>query len=311
MKKYNLVKLVLLAVICAGGVLHTQLAKANYNSAFNKEAYYAKLENKDIAKTSDLLLDTHKSLFLGQTKAGKVRNISFLVYPKKQTERFSGYAHHWVNIRMLKTNKVYLYTDKTTHGNYLVQYYQLAKRQGKSVKMGAQKIHISYSQYGNITLTYKGKKLKVNLKSGQTTWESNKVMPQSQRQFKSRVPKVGTQKARLVKDAKRYLGVPYRYAGRDPFGGLDCATFVNQVYLDVTGKDIGGMTGVQERLGKHCRVSSAKVGDLLFWKIAGQKYTYHVAMVIGHGKLIEEAGDSVHISNIKARQPQFAIHMKN
>jgi len=68
MKKYNLVKLVLLAVICAGGVLHTQLAKANYNSAFNKEAYYAKLENKDIAKTSDLLLDTHKSLFLGKKK---------------------------------------------------------------------------------------------------------------------------------------------------------------------------------------------------------------------------------------------------
>lgn len=312
MKKSRLGKFFMLsAVVCGGLVVHSQVAEASYNSSFNKEAYYAKLENKDITHTADLLLDSHRSVYLGQNKSGNVRNISFMSYPKKQSTRFSGYANHWVNVRTLKNNKVYLYTDKTTHGNYLVQYYQLSKRQGKTVKLGTQKVRVGYSRYGNITLKYRGKQLKVNLKDGQTTWNKRQITRKKARQFKTSVPKSGSTKVRLVKDAKRYKGVPYRYAGRDPFGGLDCATFVNQVYLDVTGKDIGGMTGVQEKLGKHVRVSSAKTGDLLFWKISGQKYTYHVAMAIGHGKMIEEAGNSVHISTIKTRNPQYVIHMKN
>jgi len=286
-----------------------QSAQASYNSVFNQEAAYAKAENKDITTTTGRRLNSFKSVYLGQNKAGKVRNVSYTTYASKQGTKFSSYANHWVKVRTLKNGTVYVYTDKTTHGNYLVAYHALAKRQGVTLKLGSQKVRVGYSRHQIISIKAPKHTLKVSLTTGKTTWDRQVITSKRNRTFKGSVPHTGSVKTRLVKDAKRYLGVPYRYAGRNPFGGLDCATFVNQVYLDVTHKDICGMTWVQQQLGKHVAVKHANTGDLLFWQRRGEAYTYHVAMAIGHGQLIEEAGQNVHISKIKTRQPQFAIHM--
>lgn len=312
MKVNKLIRYALIGLIATGGgiLLGQEPAQASYNTMFAREGYFSTHERVDATSSFDRKVSTYKSVYITQTKHGAVRNASLMFYSKPQTSKFNGYAKHWINVRQLKNGKVYAYNDKTVYGNYLVSYHQLSKGHGSNIKAGSRKVNVHFSKAGNVLFKYQKYLLTVHLKDGQVTLNGKATQTRNNRVFKRAIPKHGTRVNRLVADAKRYLGVPYRYAGRDAFGGLDCASFVDQVYLDVEHRDIGGMTGVQQKLGKHVAVSKAKKGDLLFWQIAGQKYTYHVAMAIGHGKLIEEAGKSVHVSKISNRHPQFAIHMK-
>ena len=57
---------------------------------------------------------------------------------------------------------------------------------------------------------------------------------------------------------------------------LTVQDFTRYVYLQVTGKDIGGWTVPQETAGTMISVSQAQAGDLLFWGAAGS--THHVAI---------------------------------
>lgn len=287
----------------------TVRAQASYNSMFNREAYFAKHEKLDATTSFDRRLSPYRSVYVTQNQHGVIRNVSLLAYNKRQGKRFNHYAQHWINVRTLKNGKVYAYNDQTVYGHYLVSYHELAKGKQATIKAGKTAVKVSYSRAGNVLFNVGKTQVVAHLKTGQVRLNGRLTAAAANRTFKKAVPTTGSRVQRLIKDAKRYVGVPYRYAGRDAFGGLDCATFVNQVYLDVEHRDIGGMTGVQEKLGKHVAVTKAKAGDLLFWKVAGQKYTYHVAMATGHGQLIEEAGKSVHLAKIKTRRPQFAIHM--
>ena len=89
--------------------------------------------------------------------------------------------------------------------------------------------------------------------------------------------------AAIVAEAYKYIGTPYVWGGKDP-SGFDCSGFTRYVYLQVTGRDIGGWTVPQESAGTKISVSQAKAGDLLFWGSAGG--TYHVAISLGGGQYI-------------------------
>lgn len=310
MRKRNWEILLGLAAVLVGWHLAGGTAQASYNSMFAREGYLAKHERLDATRSFERRISRYKSVYVTQNKAGRIRNVSVMFYAKPQRDHFTTYASHWINVRQLRNGQLYAYNDRTVYGNYLVAYHQFGRGHGTTIKAGSRPVKLHFSKKGNLLIRYQKKLLTVHLKSGQINLNGKSTSAKHNRQFKGKVPTKGTRVKRLIADAKRYRGVPYRYAGRDAFGGLDCASFVDQVYLDVEHRDIGGMTGVQQKLGKHVAVRKAKAGDLLFWQIAGQKYTYHVAMAIGHGKLIEEAGKSVHISKIANRNPQFAIHMK-
>lgn len=277
---------------------------------FAREGYFSLHERLDAQTSFDRRLSRYKSIYITENAQGKVRNASLMFYAKPQGKKFNHYASHWINVRTLRNGKLYAYNDHTVYGHYLVAYHELKRGHGTTIYAGKRPVKVHFSKRGNLLFKYQKSTVTVHLNSGQITLNGHATKAKSNRVFKTTVPTKGRRTSRLVADAKRYLGVPYRYAGRDAFGGLDCASFVDQVYLDVEHRDIGGMTGVQQKLGKHVAVRKAKKGDLLFWQVTGQKYTYHVAMAIGHGKLIEEAGNSVHISRIAQRHPQFAIHMK-
>jgi len=302
------------ALVLAGCFVGWQLtqvgAQASYNSMFAREGYFSTHERLDVTKSYDRKISRYKSVYVTQTAKGRIRNASLMFYAKPQGQHFTHYASHWINVRTLRNGKLYAYNDQTVYGNYLVAYHEFGRGHGTTIYAGKRPVKLHYSKKGNLLFTYQKQTLTVHLNSGQVNLNGKTTSAKANRTFKRGVPTKGNRTSRLIADAKRYLGVPYRYAGRDAFGGLDCASFVDQVYLDVEHRDIGGMTGVQQKLGKHVAVRHAKKGDLLFWQIAGQKYTYHVAMAIGKGKLIEEAGKSVHVSKIANRHPQFAIHMK-
>ncbi len=302
------------AFILVGCVVGWQVAQisaqASYQTMFAREGYFSTHERLDAAKSYDRRISRYKSVYITQTAKGQIRNVSLMCYTKPQGKRFNHYASHWVNVRTLRSGKLYAYNDQTVYGHYLVSYHPFGRGQGTTVYAGKQPIKLHFSKQGNLLVKYQKQVLTVHLEAGQVNLNGKPTMANTNRTFKRAAPTKGSRTSRLVADAKRYLGVPYRYAGRDAFGGLDCASFVDQVYLDVEHRDIGGMTGVQQKLGKHVPVSQARKGNLLFWQVAGQRYTYHVALAIGHGKLIEEAGKSVHVSRIASRHPQFAIHMQ-
>jgi cell wall-associated NlpC family hydrolase len=110
----------------------------------------------------------------------------------------------------------------------------------------------------------------------------------------------------LVDTALSYLGVPYVWGGHSP-AGFDCSGFMQYVYRQVTGKNIGGWTVPQESSGTVISVSQAQPGDLLFYGSFGS--THHVGMYIGNGQMVHapQPGDVVKITSLSWYYPSFAV----
>ncbi len=89
---------------------------------------------------------------------------------------------------------------------------------------------------------------------------------------------IGNVGAVIVAEAYHHLNKPYVWGAKGP-DSFDCSGFTRYVYLQVTGKDIGGWTVPQETAGTMISVSQAQAGDLLFWGAAGS--THHVAISLG------------------------------
>ena len=80
----------------------------------------------------------------------------------------------------------------------------------------------------------------------------------------------------------KYVGLPYIWGGNDPSAGLDCSSFVQNVYKDL-GYDLPRTTYDQINQGTPvASMADARPGDLLFSHDGG-----HVAMYLGNGKVID------------------------
>lgn len=100
--------------------------------------------------------------------------------------------------------------------------------------------------------------------------------------------------------AKKYVGVPYRYGGNDR-NGLDCSGLVCRVYLDVAHFKLPRNSAEQGEFCREISKSKLRAGDLLFFtgKRGGRGRVNHVAMYIGHGKMVHASSSrGVIISNI-------------
>ena len=212
-------------------ILNTESVHASYASQFAEEGRLSKSENFDSKNFNDYKLSKYKSVYMNKNSKGNVRNAGILFYGKAQNATgFKGYAKHWVNLRSMKSGSIYIYTDKTIYGNYLVSYHVLKKGSSKVVTVGSKKVKVTYTKNNNVGFKYQKTNAYIHLNNGYVSLDGHKVNTNKARTFKTSVPTTGSKASRLVKDAKRYIGVPYRYVGRDPFGGLDCASFTNLVY---------------------------------------------------------------------------------
>ncbi|UPQ86252.1 NlpC/P60 family protein [Ignavigranum ruoffiae] len=113
----------------------------------------------------------------------------------------------------------------------------------------------------------------------------------------------------LLSNAAKYLGTPYVWGGKSP-SGFDCSGFVQYVYKETYGKDIGGWTGAQEYSGTRISVAEAQPGDLYFWGNPGS--TYHVAIATGNGNYIHasQPGTPLEYNSTQWFTPQFAIRVR-
>lgn len=101
--------------------------------------------------------------------------------------------------------------------------------------------------------------------------------------------------ARAVEIAKKHIGVPYVYGGISP-KGFDCSGLIYYSYKHA-GKSIGRSTAAGY-YSKAKKVTSPKLGDLVFFKNTYKKGISHVGIYLGNGKMVNASGSRVKIDSV-------------
>lgn len=91
----------------------------------------------------------------------------------------------------------------------------------------------------------------------------------------------------LIAYSKRYLGVPYSWGGRSPFG-IDCSGFT-QIAFRLCGKKLPRDSNQQAKVGESINLKEQEVGDLAFFKDKNGDIT-HVGIVLEEEKIIHASG---------------------
>lgn len=118
----------------------------------------------------------------------------------------------------------------------------------------------------------------------------------------------------IIGSAKKYLGIPYKYAGTSP-AGFDCSGFLYYVFqkYDI---NISRSSASMPSYGKRIKLADVRKGDLLFFKGSKLSSTSigHVGMVIeneeGVIKFIHSANGGVQITTFNGSKyyvPRFIM----
>lgn len=115
---------------------------------------------------------------------------------------------------------------------------------------------------------------------------------------------------KVVNDAKQYLGVPYVWGGAggarggNPYSGMDCSSFVSQVYKDM-GINIPAYTVAMEPYGHEIDRSQVQTGDMGFYGSHGG--SYHISMALNNSTMIYEPapGQSCKTQSIDSYPPTW------
>jgi cell wall-associated NlpC family hydrolase len=105
---------------------------------------------------------------------------------------------------------------------------------------------------------------------------------------------VAHEQARVVRFARRYIGVRYVYGGSSPRTGFDCSGFTRFVY-EHFGIDLPHYSGAQFGRGRRVSRAGLRPGDLVFFDGLG-----HVGLYVGGGRFIHapHTGTTVSIDTL-------------
>lgn len=109
---------------------------------------------------------------------------------------------------------------------------------------------------------------------------------------------IGNEDTKFLSNAIDWLGVPYKYGGCTK-EGTDCSCFVITFYKDVYGINLPRKS--EDMLAKSTVIDRENLttGDLLFFKIAGDKVS-HVAIYVSKGNFIHATtSKGVMINNLE------------
>ena len=109
----------------------------------------------------------------------------------------------------------------------------------------------------------------------------------------------------LVKTARRFIGVPYRWGGTDQAKGFDCSGLTMVCYR-LNGLNLPRVSRNQFKAGRWVAKDRLSKGDLVFFATNGGRRVSHVGMYIGNGRFIHapRTGKTVRIE--KLSNPFFA-----
>ncbi|QBO59432.1 C40 family peptidase [Chryseobacterium salivictor] len=89
--------------------------------------------------------------------------------------------------------------------------------------------------------------------------------------------KVNAEIKKILKDAEKYLGAPYKYAGNTS-AGFDCSGLVTKVF-DENSYKLPRRSEEQSNQGISIKINEAKPGDLVFFATSGGNRVNHVGIV--------------------------------
>lgn len=101
--------------------------------------------------------------------------------------------------------------------------------------------------------------------------------------------------ADVVRESKKYLGVPYVWGGNNPDIGLDCSSFVQHTFRDL-GVELPRVARDQAKQGTEvASLAQAKPGDLIVTRGGG-----HIGIYLGQNKMIHapRPGENVSIRKL-------------
>ena len=103
----------------------------------------------------------------------------------------------------------------------------------------------------------------------------------------------------LIKTARRFLGIPYRWGGTNADRGFDCSGLTLTVYR-LNGFRLPRNAASQMRAGKRIPKERLLPGDLVFFDTAGRGSISHVGIYHGSGTFIHapRRGKSVEITRM-------------
>jgi cell wall-associated NlpC family hydrolase len=94
----------------------------------------------------------------------------------------------------------------------------------------------------------------------------------------------GDLRAELVKTARRFLGVPYRWGGENK-NGFDCSG-LTMVSYRLNGLNLPRNSRMQFKAGRWVPKADLRQGDLVFFATKGGNRVTHVGMYAGKGQFI-------------------------
>jgi hypothetical protein len=89
----------------------------------------------------------------------------------------------------------------------------------------------------------------------------------------------------IVRTARRYVGVPYRWGGESPRTGFDCSGLTMVVYR-LNGLDLPRSSRQQWKVGRRIDRSRLQKGDLVFFATRGGSKVSHVGIYTGGNKFL-------------------------
>jgi cell wall-associated NlpC family hydrolase len=92
-------------------------------------------------------------------------------------------------------------------------------------------------------------------------------------------------RSEIVKTAKQYIGVSYRWGGESPQTGFECSGLTMVVYR-LNGLDLPRSSKQQWYAGRPVNRSKLARGDLVFFATSGGKKVSHVGIYTGNGNFL-------------------------
>jgi len=105
----------------------------------------------------------------------------------------------------------------------------------------------------------------------------------------------------IVKSAKQYIGVPYRWGGQSSDTGFDCSGLTMVVY-HLNGLDLPRSSSQQWKAGRPVKRSQLARGDLVFFATKGGTRVSHVGIYTGSGNFLHapRRGRKITISSLSS-----------
>ncbi|MBV8063631.1 MAG: C40 family peptidase [Nevskia sp.] len=100
----------------------------------------------------------------------------------------------------------------------------------------------------------------------------------------------------IIETALGQVGRPYRYGGGTP-DGFDCSGLVAYSYAEA-GIQVPHNTSALRKAGSRIDLGDARPGDLLFYRFENSPNALHVAIYLGHGKMVHAPAAGKQVSVI-------------